>query len=156
MKRIHADRARECGSRGLALSRTGRGPGRQPAIILQYLCRESIRSVTELIRPSVSSVKYGAVDEFGMAGAVNFPGLVESPGVVVESADAGQRPEHRGLVRAVPPAPRTADGRSRRDAGHRVHASALCGLCVRLRLQVVASARGCAADLLVRHLAVQR
>src|ERR1700686_2931633 len=82
-----------------------------------YSCRDSLRSMTELLRPNVSSVKCGAVDELGMAGGVkltvNFPGLVKSAGVVVEPVDPGQRREHRDLVPAVPPAPRTADRRPR-------------------------------------------
>ncbi len=45
-----------------------------------------------------------------MAGAVKFPGLVKSPGLVVGSVDPGQRRKYRGLVPAVPPALRTADG----------------------------------------------
>ena len=40
--------------------------------------------MTELLQSSVGSIKTGAVHEFGMAGAVDFPGLVESPGLVVE------------------------------------------------------------------------
>src|SRR5882762_9498160 len=121
-----------------------------------YFCRDWPRFVTELLQSNVSSVKCGAVHEFGMAGAVKFPGLVKSPGLVVGSVDHGQRRKYRGLVLAVPPAPRTADWRSRRHVRHRAHAPPLCGLCVWLRIQVVASARGCSADLLVRHLAVER
>src|ERR1700676_314298 len=34
--------------------------------------------------------------------------------------------------------------------------SPLCGLCFWLRIQVVPSARGCSADMLVRHVAVER
>ena len=37
-----------------------------------------------------------------MADAVEFPGLVKSPGLVVEFPDAGQRRKYRGLVPAVP------------------------------------------------------
>ena len=85
-----------------------------------------------------------------------FPGLVKSPGLVVGPVDPGQRRQYRGLVPAVPPAPRTADRQSRQHVRHRAHAAALRGLCVRLRIQVVPSARGRAADLLVRHLAVER
>ena len=55
-------------------------------------------SVTELLQSNVSSVTRGAVHEFGMAGAVKFPGLVKSPGLVVGSVDPGQRRQHRGLV----------------------------------------------------------
>src|SRR5580692_10763780 len=69
--------------------------------------------MTELLYSNVSSVTCGAAHEFGMAGAVRFPGLVKSPSLVVESADAGQRSKYRGLVLAVPPAPRTADRRFR-------------------------------------------
>src|SRR6202171_3351666 len=118
--------------------------------------RDWPRSMTELLQSDVSSVTCGAVHEFGMAGAVKFPGLVESPGLVVESVDRGQRRKYRGLVRAVPPAPRTADWQSRQHVRHRAHAPALCGLCFWLRIQVVPSARGCSADLLVRHVAVER
>ncbi len=107
-----------------------------------------------------------------MAGAIKFPGLVESLGLVVESVDPGQRRQYRGLVLAVPPAPRTAEWQSRQHVRrrahappgwqsrqhvqHPAHAPAVCGLCFWLRIQVVPSARGCSANLLVRHLAVER
>ena len=42
------------------------------------------------------------------------------------------------------------------SSGIELMLAALRGLCVRLRLQVVPAARGCAADLPVRHLAVER
>jgi hypothetical protein len=72
----------------------------------QVFVRDSPQFVTELIQSSVSSVTNGAVDEFGMAGGavkfpVKFPGLVKSPGLVVEPVDAGERHQHRGLVPAV-------------------------------------------------------
>src|SRR5882724_1392888 len=121
-----------------------------------YCCRDSPRFVTEILQSNVSSVTRGAVHEFGMAGAGKFPGLVKSSGLVVGSVDRGQRRKYRGLVLAVPPVPRTADWRSRQHVRHRAHAPPLCGLCVWLRIQVVASARRCSADLLVRHLAVER
>src|SRR5450631_2778886 len=121
-----------------------------------YFCRDWPRFMTELLQSNVSSVTPGAVHELGMAGAVKFPGLVKSAGLVVGSVDPGQRRKYRGLVLAVPPAPRTADWRSRRHVRHRAHARALCGLCFWLRIQVVPSARGCSTDLLVRHLAVER
>ena len=91
-----------------------------------------------------------------MAGAVKFPGLVKSAGLVVGSADAGQRRQYRGLVLAVPPASGTAGRQSRQHVRHRAHAPALRGLCFWLRIQVVPAARGCSADLPVRHLAVER
>ena len=47
-------------------------------------------------------------------------------------------------------------GQPRRRVRHRADAVALRGLCVRLRLPLVPAARGCAADLPVRHLAVER
>ena len=53
-------------------------------------------------------------------------------------------------------ASRTAGRQLRRRVRHRAHAPPLCGLCFRLRIQVVPAARGCSADLLVRHLAVER
>src|ERR1700704_5902667 len=72
-----------------------------------YFCREWPRFVTELLQSNVSSVTGGVVHEFGMAGAVkfavSFPGLVKSPGLVVESVNPGQRRQYRGLVLAVPP-----------------------------------------------------
>jgi hypothetical protein len=56
-----------------------------------------------------------------MAGAVKFPGLVKSPRLVVGSVDPGQRRKYRGLVLAVPPAPRTAGWRSRQHVRHRAY-----------------------------------
>src|SRR6202043_3820945 len=90
-----------------------------------------------------------------MAGEVKHPGLVKSPGLVVESVDHGQRREYCDLVLAVQPTPRTADSQSWL-VWHPAHAPALCGLCFWLRIQVVPSARGCSADMLVRHVAVER
>src|SRR5438128_11313600 len=69
--------------------------------------------VTELLQPNVSSVTRGAVDESGMALAAKFPGLVKSPGLVVGPVDRGQRRQYRGLVGAVPLAPRATGWRSR-------------------------------------------
>src|SRR3984893_8961648 len=102
-------------------------------------CRGS-RFVTELLQASVGSVTRGAVHECGMAGAVKVPGLVKSPGLVVGSVDPGQRREYRGLVLALPPAPRTADRQSRQHVRHRDNAPPLCGLCFWLCIQVVPSA----------------
>src|SRR3984893_15827259 len=121
-----------------------------------YFSRDRPRSMTELIQSNVSSVTRGAVHEFGMAGAVKFPGLVKATGLVVGSVDHGQRRKYRGLVRAVPRAPRTADRQSRQHVRHPAHAPALCGLCFWLRVQIVPSARGCSTDLSVRHVAVER
>src|SRR6266566_9391852 len=109
--------------------------------------------MTLLLQSGVSAVTCGAVHESGMAGAVKFPGLVESAGLVVGCVDPCQRRKYRRLVPAVPPAPRTADWQSWQQIRHRAHAPPLCGLCLWLRIQVVPSARGCSADLLVRHLA---
>jgi hypothetical protein len=47
--------------------------------------------------------------EFEMAGAVKFFGLVKSPRMVVVSASARQRGEHRSVVLAVPLSSRTVD-----------------------------------------------
>src|SRR4030088_1506027 len=110
--------------------------------------------MTDLLHSNISSITRGAVHDFGMAGAIDFPGLVKSPGLVVESADCSQRRKYRGLVLAVPQAARTADGRSRQHARHPAHAAALRGLCLWLCLQVVPAARRCSADLPVRPLAV--
>src|ERR1700738_3362130 len=121
-----------------------------------YFCRDWLRFMTEFLQKNVSSVTRGVVHEFGMAGAVKFPGLVKSPGMVVGSVDPGQRRKHRGLVLAVPSAPPTADRQSRQHVRHRAHAPPLCGLCFWLRIQVVPSARGCSTDLLVRYVAVER
>src|SRR5882672_2302622 len=121
-----------------------------------YFYRDWPRFVTELLRSNVSSVTCGAVHEFGMAGAVKFPGVVKSAGLVVGSVDPGQRRKYRGLVLSLPPAPPTADRQSRQHVRHRAHAPALRGLCFWLRIQVVPSARGCSADMLVRHVAVER
>src|ERR1700694_6058440 len=106
-----------------------------------FFCRDWPGFVTELLQSSVSSVTRGAAHESGMAGAVKFPGLVKSPGLVVGSVDPGQRRKYRGLVLDVPPAPRTADWRSRQPLRHRAHAPALCGLRFWLRTPLVASAR---------------
>ena len=124
--------------------------------VSQFSCRDPPRFVTELLQSNVSSVTRGASDEFGMAGAAEFPGLVKSPGLVVGSADAGQRRKYRDLVRAVPPAPGTAGWHSRQHARNRDHAHPLRGLCFWLRIPLVPPARGCSADLPVRHLAVER
>src|SRR5438445_2468429 len=99
------------------------------------------RFVTELIPLDVSSIKCGAADEFGVAGAVKFRvkflvkflGLVKSAGLVVGYVDPGQRRKYRGLVRAVPPVSRTAGWQSRQHLRHRAHAPAQRGLCVWLR-----------------------
>src|SRR4051812_4851492 len=111
-------------------------------------CRGWTQSMTELLQASISLVTFGATHEFGMADAVKFPvrfpvsfaGLVKSPGLVVGPADHGQRRKYRGLVLAVPSAP--AGRQCRRRIRHRAYALALCGLCFRLRIQVVPSARG--------------
>src|SRR3984893_7757628 len=98
--------------------------------------------------------------EFGVASAVKFRvkflGLVKSAGLVVGHVDPGQRRKYRGLVRAVPPISRTAGRQSRQHLRHRAHAPAQRGLSLWLRIQIVPSARGCSADLPVRHLAVER
>ena len=93
-----------------------------------------------------------------MAGAtrINFPGLVEPAGLVVGFLDRRQRRQYRGLVPAVPRTARTAGRPCRRRVRHRADAAALRRLCVRLRLPLVPAARGCAADLPVRPLAVER
>src|ERR1700743_1614429 len=134
-----------------------------------FFCRDPLRFVTLLIQIDVSSALFGANShEFGVAGAAGFPevasflgaflievlGLVKSSGLVVESADAGQRRQYRGLVLAVPRSPPAA--RHRQRARHRADAAAWRGLCVRLRLPLDPAARRCAADLSVRHLAVER
>src|SRR5215475_6599532 len=75
---------------------------------------------------------------------------VESPGVVVGDADAGQPRQYRAVVPALP---RTARAAGRQ---HGADAAALRDLRVRLRLPLGAAARRCAAHLSVRHLAVER
>ena len=56
--------------------------------------------MTVLLQPDINSATRGVFpDEFAMAVAVEFPGLVESPGLVVGMLTAGQRRQHRGLVR---------------------------------------------------------
>src|SRR4051812_113178 len=91
-----------------------------------------------------------------MACTTGLPGLDESGGPVVGYADLGQRRQYRGLASAVP-APAWAAGR---NAGQRLRrrtdAAALRGVCVRLRLPLGPAARGRAADLPVRYLAVER
>ena len=72
-----------------------------------------------------------------MAGAVKFPGVVEPVGLVVGSVDPRQRRKYRGLVLAVPPAPRPSGRRSRQHVRHRANAAPLCGLCFWLRIQII-------------------
>src|ERR1700675_5008766 len=70
-----------------------------------FSCRDSSLFMTELLRVNEIAITRGAVHELGMAGAVDFPGLVESSGLVVGCVDPGQRREYRDLVLAVPSAP---------------------------------------------------
>src|SRR6266851_8353813 len=155
---------RECWSRGFVPDRPMLlGPTKDALAITPARTRHTLnfsrdgpRSMTELMQSGVSLVTRGAVHEFGMAGAVKFPSLVKSRGLMVGSVDHGQRSKYRGLVLAVPRAPRTADRQSRRHVRHPAHAPALCGVCFWVRIQVVPSARGWSADLSVRHLAVER
>src|SRR5262245_14850022 len=65
-------------------------------------CRDWLLIVTKKLRLDVGSVTCGVIHELAMAGAVEISGLVESGGAVVGSADAGERRQYRGLVRAVP------------------------------------------------------
>src|SRR5215468_11104094 len=110
---------------------------RQQAIQLSVRGRNEL--VTELLRPSVSSVAIGAAHEFGMAGAVKCPGankcpgVVKSPGLVVGCADAGQRRKHRNLVLAVPLPAGIADRRTRQQVRRRAYALSLGSICLRLR-----------------------
>src|SRR3954464_14038681 len=61
----------------------------------QFSSRDRCRFVTELLPANVSSVKSGAVDEFGMAGvAAGFSDLVESGDLVVGVLDPGQRRQY--------------------------------------------------------------
>jgi len=91
-----------------------------------------------------------------MAGAVKVLGLVKSARVVVVSVDAGERHQYRGLVLALPLPAETADRGSRQHGGQRGDAPSLRGIRLWLCIQIVPSARGCSADLPVRHLAVER
>src|SRR6516165_11949428 len=91
-----------------------------------------------------------------MAGAFKVPGLVKSLGLVVEPVSAGERRKYRSLVLAVPLSSGAADWQPRQQLGPRAYAIFLRGLCLRLRIQVVPSACGCSADLLVRHVAFER
>src|SRR5215468_10919997 len=75
---------------------------------------------------------------------------VKPSGVVVGDADAGQWRQHRTVVPALS---RTARPTYRQ---HGTDAAALRSLRIRLRLPLSAAARGCAAHLLVRHLAIER
>jgi hypothetical protein len=68
--------------------------------------------------------------------------------LVVGPADAGERRQYRRLVRAVSRASAPAGWRCGERVRRRDDAAVLCGLCFRLRLQVVSAARGRAADLL--------
>jgi hypothetical protein len=65
--------------------------------------------VTESFQLNVSSVASRVSHEFGMAGAVKFPGLVKYTSVVVVPVTADQRSKHRRLVLAVPLSSGTAD-----------------------------------------------
>src|SRR6266550_3789051 len=103
---------------------------------------------------SVSSVTRGGNYEFAMAGAVTVLGLVKSARVVVVSVDAREHHQYRGLVLAVPLPAETADRQSRQYVRHRADALSLRGIRLRLRVQIVPSARGCSADLPVRYLAL--
>jgi len=91
----------------------------------------------------------------GAAHAIGVAGKVSSPGVVVGSADLGKRRKYCVLVLAVS----RLQGLSCEPGQHfrhRVHAPPLRRLCLWLRVQVGSAARGCSADLSVRHLAVER
>ena len=57
--------------------------------------------MTEILRSDSGSVARGAVDEFGMAGAIKFTRLVKSCGPVVGSVDDRQHCQYRRLVRAL-------------------------------------------------------
>src|SRR4051812_13830847 len=103
--------------------------------------------MTALLQSDVSSIIFGAANELGMAGAVRFPGLVESRVLVVGPADAGEQHQYRRLVRAVSRASNSSDRRCRRRIRHRDDAAVLRDLRVRLRFPIVSAARGCAADL---------
>ena len=85
-----------------------------------------------------------------------FPGLVKSPRVVVVAANARERHKYRGVVLALRLPSGTADRRSRQPSDVELMLLLCCGLRVRLRIQIVPSARGCSAHLPVRHLAVER
>src|SRR6202012_1483994 len=86
---------------GLVICDCSAGGGR----LSQISCRDSPHFVTELIRINVRSIKYGALDETGIASPITRPGLDQSAVLVVGNADAGQRREHRGLVSALPATP---------------------------------------------------
>src|SRR5262245_5469446 len=92
--------------------------------------------VTELLPLDVRSVTNGATHEFGNAGAAKFPGLVKSRCLVVGAVGARERRKYRGLVLAVLLPSRTAERQPRQHVRHRPDAVPLCGLCVRLRIQV--------------------
>src|SRR4051794_35061808 len=91
-----------------------------------------------------------------MAGAVTFLGLVKPPGLVVEPVGAGERRQYCCLALPVWPPSGNADRQSREHVRCQSDALSLCRICFWLRVQVVPSARGCSADLLVRHVAVER
>src|ERR1700719_3636387 len=112
--------------------------------------------MTELLRLRINSVTRGAAHEFGMACAVEFPGVDKSACLVVGSLDAGQLRQHRDLVGAVSPATPGTARRSRRHVRHRTDAPALCRLCRWLRLQAIPSARERPADLSGPLVAIER
>src|SRR5262245_35701006 len=90
-----------------------------------------------------------------MVGGVEVSGLVKPGCTVVVFPRARERDEYRGLFLTVPLPAEAADRRLRYDR-HRIDASSVWGICVRLRIQIVLAARGCSADLPVRYLAVER
>src|SRR5580704_17958741 len=97
---------------------------------------------------------HGDVDAVGISSAVKLSGLTKSRVLVVGDAAAGQRRQYRVLDFDVPRASRRR--RLRPYSGHAGHASAQRGLFIRLRLPLVVAARGRAADLSVRYLAIER
>src|SRR5262245_64837920 len=90
-----------------------------------------------------------------MAGEVEVSGLVKPGCTVVVFPRARERDEYRGLFLTVPLPAEAADRRLRYDR-HRIDASSVWDLGVRLRIQIVLAARGGSADLPVRYLAVER
>jgi hypothetical protein len=75
----------------------------------QALSRNRNWVVTESLQLNVSSITCRVNHEFGMAGAVKFPGLVKSLGLVVVPVTAREWSEHRSLVLAVPLSSATVD-----------------------------------------------
>jgi len=92
---------------GIAAVVNGHRGGR----LSQISCRDSPYFVTELIRIDVRSIKYGALDEIGIASAVTR--LLDEPRLAAGIAAAGRA--HAELTRKPTPAELSAAAAASRD-----------------------------------------